>query len=193
MKRLADMAEIAADQREQIAGLGEGIAPERVMPAAVELAGLDRIAIAEQHGRLGDIGLDARRIDAQHIRPIEKIGDAAEALRLALRAIGGAGAIEPGQLRIGGRVDLGLDLEDERRLEASPAGSADRASPRPATGRAVESAGGAGPARRRRESGAPRRARSDCGESTAAPSTRVLLRCSEISRSTESIRKSGGR
>ncbi len=110
---IRNMAEIAADQREQIAGLGERIAPDREMPTAVEIAGGDRIAIAEQHRGFALLGLYAGRIDAQDIGPIEEIGDAAEALRLALRAIGGAGAIEPAQLRVRRRIDLRLDLQRE--------------------------------------------------------------------------------
>src|SRR5208337_4709257 len=45
---------------------------------------------------------------------VEEIGDAAKAFGLALRAIGGAGAIEAHELRVGRRIDDGLDLELER-------------------------------------------------------------------------------
>ena len=92
-------AELAADQREQIAGLLERIVPHGEMPVgARHVASRDEIAVGEQHRRLGFVGLDARGVDRHHVRPVEEIGDAAEALGLALRAIGGAGAIEPHQL-----------------------------------------------------------------------------------------------
>src|SRR5208283_1907120 len=62
----------------------------------------------------GFVGLDARGVDRHHIRPVEEIGEAAKAFGLALRAIGGAGAIKAHELRVGRRIDDGLDLELER-------------------------------------------------------------------------------
>ena len=47
-----DGGEVAADQGEQVAGLGVRIAPHRVVAlAAVERAALQRVAVGEQHGR----------------------------------------------------------------------------------------------------------------------------------------------
>ena len=54
-----DHAEVAADQREQVARLGEGIVPHREMAPAGKIAGLDEIAVGEQHRRLGLVRLDA--------------------------------------------------------------------------------------------------------------------------------------
>ena len=120
VKLSATRAEIAADQREQIAGLLERIVPDREMPVgAGNVAVRDQIAVGEKHRRLGFVGFDARGVDRHHVRPVEEIGDAAKAFGLALRAIGGAGAVEAHELRVGRRIDDGLDLELERRGSAA--------------------------------------------------------------------------
>ena len=75
------------------------------MPAARQIAALDQIAVGEQHRSFGVVGLDARGVDRHHVRAVGKVSDAAEAFGLALRAIGAAGAIEPHELRVGGRID----------------------------------------------------------------------------------------
>jgi hypothetical protein len=64
-------------------------------------------------------GLDARRIDGHHIGPVGEIGDAAETLGLALRAIGRARAVKAHELRVGGGsggIEQCLDREAERTL-----------------------------------------------------------------------------
>lgn len=55
-------------------------------PAAVQVARLDEVAVAEQHRVLLLVSLDVRRHLGQHVRAVVVVGDAAEALRLALRA-----------------------------------------------------------------------------------------------------------
>ena len=106
--------EVAADQREQVAGLGVRIAPHRVVPlAAVERAALDGIAVGEQHRGLVAVGLDARGVGGEHVGPVEEVGDAAEALGLALRAIDAAREVEAGQRLVGLRVAVGDGLERE--------------------------------------------------------------------------------
>ena len=90
-KLSSTQAELAADQREQIGRLRERIVPDREMPAVPGTSPLrDEIAVGEQHRRFGFVGLDARRVDRHHVRPVEEIGDAAEAFGLALRAVGAA-------------------------------------------------------------------------------------------------------
>ena len=79
-----------------------------------KIAAVDQIAVRQQHRRFGFVGFDARGVDRHHVGPVGKVGDAAEAFRLALRAIGAARAVEPGELGVGGRVDQRLDLERER-------------------------------------------------------------------------------
>ena len=78
------------------------------------IAALDEIAVREQHRRLAFVRFDARRVDRHHVRPVEKIGDAAKTLRLALRAIGRAGPVEAHESGIRCGIDGGLDLELER-------------------------------------------------------------------------------
>ena len=114
---LRDMAEIAGDQREQVARLLVRIAPDCVVASGnVRVARAFEIAVGEQDRRLGAIRLEPHAIGREHVRPVEEIGDAAEPLGLALRAIGRAGAIEAHQLGVGRRIEAGLDLELERAL-----------------------------------------------------------------------------
>src|SRR5580698_1497761 len=94
-ERIRDMAEIAGDQRKQIGRLLVGIAPDREVTA-----GRSRFA--------------PHTVGRKHVRPVEEIGDAAKALRLALRAIGGARAIEAHELGVGRRIEARLDRERER-------------------------------------------------------------------------------
>jgi hypothetical protein len=73
-----------------------------------------QIAVGEQDRRLVLVGFNACAVDRHHVRTVEEISDAAEALGLALRAVSGPGAIKAHQLRVGRRVDERLDLEFER-------------------------------------------------------------------------------
>ncbi len=111
---VGDVGEIAADESEQIRGLGKGVVPDVEMPiGAGHVASRDRVAVGEQHRRRGTRGLDAHRVDGEHVRPVEKVGDAAEAFRLALGAIGAARAIEAGQRRVGVWVAEGHRFQGE--------------------------------------------------------------------------------
>jgi hypothetical protein len=83
------------------------------MAAVGKVAGGGEIAVGEQHRRLTFVGLDPRGVDRHDVGPVREIGDAAEAFRLALGAIGVAGAVEAHELGVGGRVDDGLDRERE--------------------------------------------------------------------------------
>ena len=78
------------------------------------IAVLDGIAVAEQHRRLGFPGLDARRVNGEHIGPIEEVRDPPKPFRLALGAIGGAGAIETTELGIRRGIDDGFNQQAER-------------------------------------------------------------------------------
>ena len=71
------------------------------------------IAVGEQHRGLVAIGLDADGVGGEHVRPIEEVGDAAEALGLALRAVDAARQIEAGQRLVGFRIAVGRGLERE--------------------------------------------------------------------------------
>ena len=107
---VVDPAEIAADDGEEITGLGMRIVPDSVMaPCARNSSRFDRIAVAEQQRRFRAIGLDPRPVDGHHIRPVQKVADAPETIGLALRAIDAVRPVEPHQFGIGRRVDDRLD------------------------------------------------------------------------------------
>jgi hypothetical protein len=42
---VAKRGEVAGDQREQIGRLGEGVVPDRIVPAAAEIAAFHRVAV----------------------------------------------------------------------------------------------------------------------------------------------------
>ena len=74
------------------------------------------IAVGEQHRRLGPVRLEAHTIRRENVGAIEKIGNAAKPLGLALGAIGRARAIEADELGVGPRIETGLDRELEGTL-----------------------------------------------------------------------------
>ena len=76
-------------------------------------AGRDRIAVGEQHRSGCGVGLDPHRIDGERVGPVDEIGDAAKAFRLALGAIGVARAVEARQRRVGLRIAQGDGFERE--------------------------------------------------------------------------------
>ena len=53
--------ELAGHQGEQVAGLGEGVVPDREVAAAGELAGLDQVAVGEQ-ARIGALSASMRTV-----------------------------------------------------------------------------------------------------------------------------------
>jgi len=59
--------------------------------------------------------LDTRRVDGEDVRPIGKIGDAAETFGLALRAENALRDVKPFKLRVAGGRDLGRDFEPKAR------------------------------------------------------------------------------
>ncbi len=86
---IGNMAKIACDQREQIARLPVRIGPDRPVAARnVGFACAFEVSIGEQNRRLGAIRFETHAIGRKHVRTIEKIGNAAKALRLALGAVG---------------------------------------------------------------------------------------------------------
>ena len=113
--------EFSGDKREQVGRLGEGIVPNGEMPAGIERAALDEVAVRQEHGRIVQTRLDAHPVDRERIRPIVEIADAPEAFGLALRAPDAVGAIQPHQLGVRGRIEHGGDrkLEPPRRRQAA--------------------------------------------------------------------------
>ena len=100
------------DQRKQVAGLGEGVAPHREVPPTGEEALLQPVAVGQQVGK-APVGLDPDPEGAQHVGPVGIIGDLAESLGLALGAEAAAGHVEPLEGGIALRVDLDLRRQHE--------------------------------------------------------------------------------
>ena len=103
--------QVAGDQGEQIAGLGEGIVPFGPVAAVVELAGGDRIAVRQQHRVARLVGDHLDPVAAEHVGAIGEGRDPAEALGLALGAEHAARFIEAHQLGVGAGHDLDLGLD----------------------------------------------------------------------------------
>ena len=103
--------ERSGDQREEIGRLGKRIFPGREVPAAVQRAAVDQVAVGQQHRRQRLVGHDAGRVARHHVGTVEEVGDAAEALGLALRAEKFARFIETGQLGIVLRPRARRDLQ----------------------------------------------------------------------------------
>ena len=110
---VGDGGKIAGDEREEIGGLGEGVVPHGEVAPVIEIAALHRIAVGQQDRETLLWGLDADAVARHHIGPVEEVGDAAEALGLALRAVDAVRHVETRQRGIGLRIAGGLDLEKE--------------------------------------------------------------------------------
>ena len=113
-KQVFDNGKVAANKSKQIRRFGMRIVPDRKMPSAGRVAGLDQVAICEQGGCLRFVGLDARRVDGHDVGPVGEIGDPPEAFGFALRAIGTARTIKPGELRVRGWIDGRLNFKRKR-------------------------------------------------------------------------------
>src|SRR6516165_5663858 len=83
------------------------------MPACVDIAPLDRVAVGKQHRVAPLLGRYRRRVACHYIGPINEISDSAKALRLALRAEIAARHVETRKRSIALRGDAGLDIESE--------------------------------------------------------------------------------
>ena len=105
LEGVAQHVELAGDDGEQVGRFLERV-PHLAQwrPSAIVVTG-DRVAAGEQHpeGRL--VGVQRHRVGRHHVRAVEEPGDAAEALRLALREIAVRGAVEAGQPGVVVRVD----------------------------------------------------------------------------------------
>ena len=107
------VTEVSADKGEQVAGLGERVVPLGKMPVSRKVAALARIAVAEKHGCLVAIRLDAHRVCGEHVGPVEEVGDAPEALRLALRTVDAARPVDALQRLVVFRVARRFDFQLE--------------------------------------------------------------------------------
>ncbi len=80
---------------------------------AVQRAPLLQVTVGEQDWRRVRVGFDAHRVGGEYVGTVEEVGDAAEALRLALTRIDVVAAVDALQRLVGIRVDEGGDLERE--------------------------------------------------------------------------------
>jgi hypothetical protein len=109
---VGQFVEFAGHQGEQVAGLGEGVLPDREV-AATGSSPLSIRLPFDSSQRSDGVALDAHRVAAQHVRPVGEVGDAAEALGLALGAVAAARHVEAHQGGVAGRVDLDLGGQGE--------------------------------------------------------------------------------
>ena len=83
--------------------------------SAVNVSTLEWIAVGQKHRKAVARRLDTHPEARHHIRPVVVIGDAAEALGLALRAEHAVRHVEPGQFRVGGGITRADDLKRKGR------------------------------------------------------------------------------
>jgi hypothetical protein len=80
------------------------IDPHREVAAAVEHAGFHAVAVGQQHRIAQRVGLEADAVSAEHVGPVDGVGDARESLRFALRAQHGPRAVPAFQRGVPFRV-----------------------------------------------------------------------------------------
>ncbi|MDR6229888.1 hypothetical protein QE444_002245 [Pseudomonas sp. SORGH_AS199] len=105
--------EVTGHQGEQIGRLGERIFPGGPVTSALGIATGHGIAVGEQDRVLAPVGLHRGGEDAHHVRPVQVVGDLAEALGLALGAEHGAGDVQSFEGGIAFRMDAYRGLEHE--------------------------------------------------------------------------------
>ena len=109
-ERLLDPSQVARDQREQVGGFRKRIVPQRVMPAVGEIAALLEIAVAQQNRVFGLLCDHFDRENAHVVGAVDEVGNAPEAVRLALGAVDAAGTVKPLQFGVGVGIDFRHDL-----------------------------------------------------------------------------------
>src|SRR5918993_1251439 len=108
-----DRPEVACNEGEEITRLGKRILPAGEMLSPRQLARLDQIAVREEHRIRAFVAFDTRLEPCEIVRPIEKIGDGAKALWLALGAIYPAGHVQALERRVLCGGDLCRDFQRE--------------------------------------------------------------------------------
>ena len=84
------------------------------MPAVGKVAAVRPVAIGKEHGEALTVRAEAHGVAGEHVGPVGEIGDAPEALGLALRAQDAVRCVEPHQLRVGVGRDRDLRLDHMR-------------------------------------------------------------------------------
>ncbi len=106
--------QVGGHQREQVRGLRERVVPAREVAAVVQRALFLQVAVGQQHRVLRLVGAQRDGVDRHHVGAIEEVGDAAEALGLALREEAAARGVQARQLGVLLGADRVADLEHER-------------------------------------------------------------------------------
>ena len=104
----------ACHQREQVGRLTVWIHPFGEMTAIFQVTLFDQVAVGEQHRVAGLVGAQGHRVAGHDVRPVQEIGDAAEALGLALGEERVVADVQAHQLGVLGRRAGGEDLQLER-------------------------------------------------------------------------------
>ncbi|CAK0540513.1 Uncharacterised protein [Burkholderia pseudomallei] len=113
LDRFLELDEFARDECEQVARLLERVFPLREVTAVRQIAGVDEIAVRQQHRVRGLVGAQRDRVRRHHVRTVDEVGDAPKALRLALREEVAARYVQARQRR----VRLGRACVLDRQLE----------------------------------------------------------------------------
>ncbi len=105
--------QVAGHQGEEVARLAEGVDPARQVPAVAEVLAVHQVAVGEQDRVFLPVGDDCGGVGGHDVGPVRVVGDLAEALRLALRAVDAAGLVEALERGIVLGTDPGDDFEME--------------------------------------------------------------------------------
>ena len=103
---VAQGREVARDQREQVARLGEGVFPSH-RAATVAHRFVYQIAVGQHHRMRVGVGGDGGGEARQHVGPVRVVRDVPKALGLALGAIPAAGFVQALQCLVPLRLDAG--------------------------------------------------------------------------------------
>ena len=106
--------ERARDERKEVTRLFVRVFPPYPVAAFGFFAAVDEVAVAEEHGVSGFVGVNRDREAAHDVGAIRPVRDGAEALRLTLTHEGAAAHVDAGEIRIfrGGKTVY----DHERRL-----------------------------------------------------------------------------
>ena len=101
-------------QGKQVAGLPERVVPHGEVAAIFQIALFQQIAVGQQH-RVGLLlGAQRHLVGGHHVRTVQEIGDASEALRLALREEAAFAGVQAHQLGVLRGIAGGEDLQRNR-------------------------------------------------------------------------------
>ena len=107
--------QVAGHQRKQVAGLGEWIVPERAVAPVGQRTLFDQVAVRQQHRPACGVRDQLDAVAGHHVGTVGEVGDAPEALGLALRVEAAVGEVQPHQLGVRGWRDRDHREQLERR------------------------------------------------------------------------------